>query len=128
MRETGGPSHFRGERARLFEIHREAGIAAANEDVDAYDQSKLAFHDELYRSAHNTFLYDELLRLRSRLLPFRRTQLRRANRLAQSHKVHAEILRAIMRGDPEEAARVMREHMLNAGLTLAALMSDAPNR
>jgi DNA-binding GntR family transcriptional regulator len=33
---------------------------------------------------------------------------------ARSHEEHGEILRAMARGDGDEAARVMRAHMLNA--------------
>ena len=111
------------ERALLWEIHDAAALAVTHKDLDLYDESNLRFHDQLYSSAHNAFLFEELLRLRSRLMPFRRTQLRHEERLEKSHSEHAEILRAIMRGDGDEAARVMREHMLNAAVTLARFMS-----
>jgi DNA-binding GntR family transcriptional regulator len=110
------------ERAVLSEIHEASELAAKADDFEQYDKLNLSFHETLYRSAHNEFLFDELMRLRARLLPFRRTQLRQPKRLAASFLEHEAILRAMMRGDATEAALIMREHMLNAALALARYM------
>ncbi len=107
------------ERAALAELHDASGAAAKAGDVEAYDGFNLAFHEGLYKATQNGFLLEQALALRARLLPFRRTQLRYPQRLHTSLAEHGAILRAMTRGEPEEAARAMREHMLNAGTSLA---------
>ena len=107
------------ERAHLIDLHESSRSAAVAGDIASYDESNLAFHNALYRATHNAFLVDQALALKARLLPFRRTQLRYSGRLETSFDEHAAILRAMARGEPEEAARVMREHMLNASIALA---------
>ncbi|NTF34193.1 GntR family transcriptional regulator [Rhizobium skierniewicense] len=113
------------ERAKLFQIHQKASEAAKNADFDQYDELNLAFHELLYRSAHNDFLFEELMRLRARLLPFRRTQLRYPERLSSSNQEHESIIKAIMRGDATQAGLTMREHMLNASVALARFMQTS---
>ncbi len=110
------------ERAELLDIHQKASVAAREENFEQYDELNLAFHELLYRSAHNDFLFEELMRLRGRLLPFRRTQLRYAQRLHSSNNEHDAIIRAMMQGDAAQASLMMREHMLNAGVALARFM------
>lgn len=107
------------ERAKLTDLHDASRAAADIGDFAAYDGFNLSFHEGLYQATHNGFLVEHALALRARLLPFRRTQLRYPDRLATSHAEHGAILRAMTRGEPDEAARVMREHMLNAGTALA---------
>lgn len=107
------------ERAQLIELHENSHDAAVRGDLASYDEANLAFHDALYRATHNAFLVDQATALKARLLPFRRTQLRYPERLRTSFEEHAAILRAMARGEPEEAARVMREHMVNAATALA---------
>ncbi|GAK72885.1 putative GntR family transcriptional regulator [Agrobacterium rubi TR3 = NBRC 13261] len=113
------------ERAELFHIHEKASAAATDENFDHYDELNLAFHELLYRGAHNDFLFEELMRLRARLLPFRRTQLRYPERLRSSNREHEAIIRAIMQGDATQASLMMREHMLNAGVALALFMQTS---
>lgn len=110
------------ERAELLDIHQNASAAARDENFEHYDELNLAFHELIYRAAHNDFLFEELMRLRGRLLPFRRTQLRYAQRLHSSNSEHDAIIRAMMQGDAARASLMMREHMLNAGVALARFM------
>ncbi|MCV9910453.1 GntR family transcriptional regulator [Brucella sp. HL-2] len=112
------------ERARLRDIYEKMLIAVETEDFESYDAINLSFHETIYRATHNEFLYGELMRLRIRLLPFRQSQLHYPERLKHTLVEHGDILKAIMRGDAVEAERVMREHMLNAGVTLAHFMQD----
>lgn len=107
------------ERAKLLAMHDESADLAASGDFARYDAFNLAFHEAIYRATHNDFLVEQALQLRGRLLPFRRTQLRYPDRLATSRAEHGAILKAVMRGEADEAAKVMREHMLNAGAALA---------
>jgi len=77
-----------------------------------------------YRGTHNDFLVEHAAGLRPLVAPFRRAQFRSEQRLRQSFDEHEALLREVLRGDGEEAARLMRAHMLVASATLAAYMGE----
>ena len=103
------------ERASISRIHAAALQAVEASDVDGYDQLNQGFHAALYAATHNGELEAHALALRRRGAPFRRAQFRGAERLSGSWLEHGGILRVIFAGDGEEAARLMRAHMLRAG-------------
>jgi DNA-binding GntR family transcriptional regulator len=102
------------ERSQLHTMHEASAAMVADADLDAYDEFNRLFHEAIYRSTHNQFLAEQAIGIRARLAAFRRTQLRHGDRIARSHEEHGEVLRAMARGDGDEAARCMRAHMLNA--------------
>jgi DNA-binding GntR family transcriptional regulator len=106
------------ERSRLLAIHEETAAVVERGDVDAYDALNRQFHEAIYAATHNDFLAEQARQIRTRLNAFRRTQLRQGQRLPRSRAEHDEVMRAIARGDGEEAARCMRAHMLNAASAL----------
>ena len=112
------------ERAALLALHQRMAAAAAAADLDGYDGLNRDFHSAIYRATHNAFLADHAQALRLRLAPFRRAQLGGLDRLPQSHGEHAAILQQILRGDGEEAGRLMRAHMLAASASLAEYLGD----
>jgi DNA-binding GntR family transcriptional regulator len=117
-----------GERIALQAIHHCAQDAVKKRDIDAYDGANRTFHAAVYRGTHNAFLADHAAALRLRLAPFRRAQFVPEQRFAASYAEHADIVIAIMRGDGEEAGRLMRAHMLIASAVLADYLGDAPAR
>lgn len=106
------------ERSRLLRIHEASEAAVEANDVDAHDALNREFHEAIYRAAHNDFLAEQAIAVRTRLNAFRRMQLRQDRRLANSRAEHDAVMRAIAQGDGEEAARRMRAHMLNAASAL----------
>ena len=106
------------ERSRLLRIHEASQAAVEHDDVDAYDALNREFHEAIYRAAHNDFLADQAIAVRTRLNAFRRMQLRQARRLANSRAEHDAVMQAIAEGNGEEAGRRMRAHMLNAASAL----------
>lgn len=106
------------ERSRLLRIHEASQAAVEQDDVDAYDALNRDFHEAIYRAAHNDFLADQAIAVRTRLNAFRRMQLRQARRLASSRAEHDAVMHAIAEGNGEEAGRRMRAHMLNAASAL----------
>jgi DNA-binding GntR family transcriptional regulator len=106
------------ERSRLLRIHEASQAAVEEDDVDAYDALNRDFHEAIYRAAHNGFLADQAIAVRTRLNAFRRMQLRQARRLASSRAEHDAVMQAIAEGNGEEAGRRMRAHMLNAASAL----------
>ena len=106
------------ERSRLLRIHEASQAAVEQDDVNAYDALNRDFHEAIYRAAHNDFLADQAIAVRTRLNAFRRMQLRQARRLASSRAEHDAVMQAIAEGNGEEAGRRMRAHMLNAASAL----------
>lgn len=110
------------QRAALVGVLERMRPAAADGSFDLYDRLNGEFHDLLYASARNTALGEQAQALRRRLAPFRRAQLRTADRLRQSLAEHEAIVAQMMQGDAEAAARLMRAHMLRAGAMLSAYL------
>lgn len=117
-----------GERAELIGLHMASEAFVANNDLPAYDAQNIKIHESIYKSTHNDFLLEHAINLRSRLIPFRRTQLRSANRLDLSFKEHGRIINAIVRGRADEAASLMREHMRNAATALSSYYESKINK
>lgn len=106
------------ERSALRKIHEESAILVENGDVEEYDRLNWRFHDAIYEGTHNTFIVEQAKLLRERMAAFRRAQLRQGGRPARSRNEHGELVEAVMRGDGEEAAKLMRAHMFNASNAL----------
>jgi len=112
------------ERSKLHDMHHASLVLVRDGDVDAYDTFNRTFHETIYTATNNRFMATQTATVRTKLSAFRRTQLRRGDRLVQSSAEHGEILRAMARGDGDEAARCMRAHMLNASHALMAYITE----
>jgi DNA-binding GntR family transcriptional regulator len=93
--------------------------------LDSYDDYNRAFHNLLYRGTHNGVLADHAASLRLRLAPYRRAQFHEDRRIERSFAEHGAILEQVLRGAGEEAAQLMRVHMLTASAALAQYMRRA---
>jgi DNA-binding GntR family transcriptional regulator len=98
-------------RRELEALHRRMGAMVRAGELGAYREGNVAFHQALYAGAQNGYLAELAQDTRRRLAPFRAAQLETGDRLRRSHDEHGAIVTAILRGDAEEAARVMREHL-----------------
>lgn len=112
------------QRSKLHDMHHASTALVRDGDVGAYDAFNRNFHETIYSAARNQFMAAQTAAVRARLSAFRRTQLRRGDRMVQSHAEHAGILHAMARGDGEESARCMRAHMLNASHALMAYIAE----
>lgn len=99
------------ERRHLEDIHHATGPVLEAENREQYYALNLALHECIYAGSHNTFLAETTRSVRNRLTPFRRVQLRRPGRMADSRREHAEIVAAIVAGDAEAAGGRMRQHV-----------------
>lgn len=99
------------ERRELEALHRRMGAMVRTLDLAGYRAANVAFHQALYAGAHNGYLAELAADTRRRLAPFRAAQLEAPDRLQRSHGEHGAIVTAILRGDAEDAARQMREHL-----------------
>lgn len=99
------------ERNALRKTHDKMGEVARATNRDGYAEANAAFHERIYAGTHNTTLGALGRDLRRRLMPFRRAQFQADDRVRQSHDEHEGIVRAIERGNADEAASLMRQHI-----------------
>jgi DNA-binding GntR family transcriptional regulator len=112
------------DQEALLKAHRacEAACLAANPD-DYYHENQ-QFHHVIYAAAHSGFLAEQATALHRRLRPYRRLQLRVRNRISASFNEHAQIVEALLQGDPDLAAERLRQHILVQGERFADLLAS----
>ncbi len=99
------------ERVRLELVHQRSSEAVRRGDRESYRLLNFEFHDVIYGGAHNDFLQRTTHNIRQRIAPFRRAQFAVQDRLTKSYEEHDVIVRAILRGDADQASDVMRTHV-----------------
>ncbi|MES2127444.1 MAG: GntR family transcriptional regulator [Pseudomonadota bacterium] len=114
------------EQQALLAAHEECQQALGAQEPDAYYYKNEAFHEAIYAGSHNRFLIEQTRSLYRRLRPYRRLQLRVRNRLSHSWDEHDAVVRAIVAGDGELAATLMRGHVMIQGQRFSDLMSSLP--
>jgi DNA-binding GntR family transcriptional regulator len=114
------------EQEALVAAHRACQEALDAQEPDTYYYKNEVFHEAIYAGSHNQFLIEQTRALYRRLRPYRRLQLRVRNRLAKSYDEHDGVVRAIVAGDGERAAMLLREHVMIQGQRFADLMASLP--
>jgi len=111
--------------AKLRSLMGDLRKAASSADNAAVTRADLAFHDGLCALSGNVRVHDVFLRY----VPMLRGLVRLDEQIMPSMdevvRQHQPIVDAIESGDEELAARLAREHSLEAGRLLVALMPDA---
>jgi DNA-binding GntR family transcriptional regulator len=110
------------DRTLLLDTHARCG--AARGSSDAYYAENEAFHQVIYRASGNAFLVEQCELLQRRLRPYRRLQLRYRNRVAASYTEHDAIVSALLVGDGDLAARLLRQHVAVQGERFADLVAS----
>jgi DNA-binding GntR family transcriptional regulator len=98
------------ERYRLEELHRQCGVVVQGADAELYHAANAEFHAAIRQGSQNSVLAEMVGSLRHRFAPLSRSQFRSAGRLAASYAEHDQVVRAILRGDSEQAYQAMRHH------------------
>jgi DNA-binding GntR family transcriptional regulator len=98
------------ERYRLDELHRQCGRMVRSADAELYHAANTDFHAAIRQGSQNTVLQEMVSSLRHRFAPLSRSQFRSAGRLAASYAEHDQVVRAILRGEGEQAYQAMRRH------------------
>jgi DNA-binding GntR family transcriptional regulator len=114
------------EQQALLAAHQACKEARDAEEPDAYYYKNEVFHEAIYAGSHNQFLIEQTRNLYRRLRPYRRLQLRVRNRLANSYDEHDGVVQAIVRGDGDLAAQLLRDHVMIQGQRFADLMASLP--
>lgn len=107
----------------LLVAHQACKDAAEKNDPDEYYRRNEQFHLAIYIASHNSFLIDECKNLKRRLNAYRRLQLRVRDRMRTSFEEHSEVYMAIVTGDGELAAKLLRNHVIIQGERFADLMA-----
>lgn len=112
------------EHASLLAAHHACREASAAQDTDAYYYKNEDFHHQIYLGSHNEFLAEQAKSLHRRLRPYRRLQLRVRDRLGTSYSEHDSIVQAILAGDGERTATLLRDHIMIQGERFADLIAS----
>ncbi|MBK7814758.1 MAG: GntR family transcriptional regulator [Rhodocyclaceae bacterium] len=108
---------------RLEAIHAELERHAAAGDADRFFETNQRFHGALQELAGNRWLRQLIDETRKFIKLTRRDSLNREGRLRQSLAEHRAILAAIARRRPDEAARLMHDHIQSGRAALARLQA-----
>jgi DNA-binding GntR family transcriptional regulator len=100
------------ERRALEDIHEKLRVLIQSGDPQRYHDVNEAFHNCIYKGAHNAYLAEITLATRARVQPFRRAQFRNLGRLSKSHIEHDRVVEAILRGEHTVASSAMYEHIV----------------
>jgi DNA-binding GntR family transcriptional regulator len=107
-------------------VHAQEACEALSQkhDPDGYYHQNEVFHHVIYEASHNSFLAEQASALHRRLGPYRRLQLRVRDRITTSCAEHRQIVAAILEGDGEKAAVLLREHVLVGAGKFTDLMAS----
>jgi DNA-binding GntR family transcriptional regulator len=101
------------------EVQFEAGDSAKHFESDVY------FHETIVNFVENRLLKEVLDGLTNRISMVRRfAQLQPGYHMTESFKEHRAILEAIRQRDPEEAAELMRLHLVESAVRIQELSRD----
>lgn len=112
------------DQQALLDAHQSCKEAAEKNDPDEYYRSNEQFHLAIYAASHNRFLIDECTNLKRRLSAYRRLQLRVRGRMDTSFAEHSEIYVAMITGDGDLAAKLLRNHVIVQGERFADLIAN----
>jgi DNA-binding GntR family transcriptional regulator len=114
------------EQQVLLAAHEACKAAVEAQEPDEYYYRNEAFHEAIYAGSHNSFLFEQTRGLYRRLRPYRRLQLRVRNRIGHSYAEHEGVVQAILAGDGDKAAELLRSHVMIQGQRFSDLMASLP--
>jgi DNA-binding GntR family transcriptional regulator len=112
------------EQAHLLESLRACDRARKARDPDWYYYENQKFHHVIYAGSHNSFLSEQASALHRRLSPYRRLQLRVRDRVPKSYSEHEGIVSAILSGNSDLTAQLLRAHTIIQGQRFADLIAS----
>ncbi|MFO1204901.1 MAG: GntR family transcriptional regulator [Burkholderiales bacterium] len=112
------------EEVALKAAHAAGENALNAGNPDTYYYLNESFHQLICQASHNGFLAEQAAALRRRLRPYRRLQLRVRDRMRSSFSEHDGIVAAIVDGDGDRAAELLRLHVTVQGERFADLIAS----
>ena len=114
------------EHQNLLTAHQACKDASLAQNSDDYFYCNETFHQIIYKGSHNAFLAEQALALHRRLRHYRRLQLRVRDRVAASFSEHDGVVQAIIAGNGDLTAELLRGHIMIQGQRFADLMASLP--
>nr|WP_262837810.1 GntR family transcriptional regulator [Undibacterium sp. Jales W-56] len=114
------------EQQDLLAAHQACKDASLVQNSDDYFYCNETFHQIIYNGSHNAFLAEQAMALHRRLRHYRRLQLRVRDRVAASFSEHDGVVQAILAGNGELTAELLRGHIMIQGQRFADLMASLP--
>jgi DNA-binding GntR family transcriptional regulator len=111
----------------LIAAHQACQSTQEANEPDAFYRINEQFHLAIYAASHNGFLIETATGLQRRLSAYRRLQLRVRDRVRTSHGEHAAIVEAIIAGEGEKAAALVRQHVSVQGERFNDLIASLDN-
>lgn len=111
------------EKELLIETHEKSAEMLESGDDAEYARLGRRFHVLVMQATHNSVLIETTDKLALHTLPYRRFQLRQYGRSESNQVDHGRLLEAILAGDAQTAAEVMRRHVTVQGDVLAEYIS-----
>lgn len=112
------------QREALRQFHQNSIHLIGNGKADQYSRYNQEFHEMIFQGAQSSQLRQLAEATRTRLAPFRRAQFRITNRISKSWEEHDAIVHAVLVGDAEGAARLMRSHVHIVSATSAEFVAE----
>lgn len=113
------------EKASLADLHERAWEILQGGDEDDYAEIGRAFHFAILEGAKNSTLQQMTDALATRLIPYRRFQIRAPGKLQKNQDDHDMILKAILASDRELSFSLMRAHTADQDATLIRMIEGA---
>jgi DNA-binding GntR family transcriptional regulator len=103
------------ERQTLQAVHERMWESAEQSARLRFDKENIVLHQLIHEGAHNEILFNGIVQMRMRTLPYTRMEfISERRRLEISYMEHNAIVYAIMRREPEAAYHAMRMHVIDA--------------
>jgi DNA-binding GntR family transcriptional regulator len=112
------------DKQTLLAAHKSCEKAHDSNNPDEYYRRNETFHLAIYNASHNSFLIEEAVAVQRRLSPYRRLQVRVRDRMKTSFVEHTAIVEAIVSGEGELAAELLRKHIIVQGERFADLIAS----
>jgi DNA-binding GntR family transcriptional regulator len=104
------------ERETLVTLHAHMQIICEQAAASRFDKANMIFHQSIHAGAHNDILFNGIVQMRMRTLPYTRVEfISERRRMEISYMEHNAIVHAILRRQPEMAYQAMRLHVIDAG-------------
>jgi DNA-binding GntR family transcriptional regulator len=112
------------QRDTLLQLHQDSVHLVRDGSADDYARYNHDFHALIFEGAQSSQLQQLAEATRTRLSPFRRAQFRMSNRVSKSWEEHDAIVRAIIAGDADGVARLMRLHVQTVSAMSAEFIAE----
>jgi DNA-binding GntR family transcriptional regulator len=104
------------ERHTLAALHGQMQAICEQSAASRFDKANIVFHQSIHAGAHNDILFNGIVQMRMRTLPYTRVEfISERRRMEISYMEHNAIVHAILRRQPELAYQAMRLHVIDAG-------------